>query len=178
MFFPFPLHCCQAKLWALWKHVRNLFCSKNLLEENFFKTSKWFFLFNSNICLFKYFMCHDLSLGLVTKARAWKGAGWNATRESRSHFWECGKMWGNKPTHSQVDSHFGSSSLDGLPIIQRVVWKIKIHWIEDSLYHWKALLTPTKFNIRRKMVFFPKSVICQSMLTHALFVHQFGPNLH
>ncbi len=33
MFLPFLLHCCETRLWVLWKHCRNLFCSKNLLEE-------------------------------------------------------------------------------------------------------------------------------------------------
>jgi hypothetical protein len=85
------------------------------------------------------------------------------------------KMWMNKPTHSQMDFRFGSSSLDGLSINQRMVWGIKTHWIEDSLYHLKALLTPTKFNIRRKMVFLPKSVICESKLTHALYCAPIWP---
>jgi hypothetical protein len=35
----------------------------------------------------------------------------NATQESRSHSRECGRLWRNEPTHSQVDSHIGIWSL-------------------------------------------------------------------
>jgi hypothetical protein len=37
---------------------------------------------------------------------------------SRSHIpcsRECKRVWGNEPSHSQVNSHFGSSNFNGLP---------------------------------------------------------------
>jgi hypothetical protein len=39
-------------------------------------------------------------------------------------------MWKNEPTHSQMGSHFGSWSLDGLPNFHRGILKDKIHWIK------------------------------------------------
>jgi len=44
--------------------------------------------------------------------------------EVESHFScprECKKMWRNESTHSQMGSHFGSWSSNGLPNLQRVI---------------------------------------------------------
>jgi len=54
--------------------------------------------------------------------------------KSRSHIScprECGRVWGNEPPHSQVSSHFGSWSPDGLPNLQRIIAWVKTHWIEE-----------------------------------------------
>ncbi len=40
-------------------------------------------------------------------------------------------MWGNEPPHSQVSSHFGSLTLDGLLNLQRAIAGVKTHWIEE-----------------------------------------------
>jgi hypothetical protein len=47
-----------------------------------------------------YYDCCNPSLGLTTKARACKVAGQEETLEWR-------KVWGNEPSHSQRNSHFG-----------------------------------------------------------------------
>ncbi len=36
--------------------------------------------------------CHDLNLGLVTKAKAWKGVGRKCNPGSHSHSWVCEKV--------------------------------------------------------------------------------------
>jgi hypothetical protein len=52
---------------------------------------------------FKTFVviCHNPSLGLMTKARACKVA-------SQEEAYEWKKVWGNEPSHSPVNFHFGS----------------------------------------------------------------------
>ncbi len=48
-------------------------------------------------------------------------------------------MWGNDPTHSQMDSHFGSWTPNGLSNLQKSIWKVKFIGLKSSLYHWKFL---------------------------------------
>jgi hypothetical protein len=43
---------------------------------------------------------------------------------------ECKKMWGNEPSHIQMNSHFGSWSPNGLLNFQRAIARVKTHWIE------------------------------------------------
>jgi len=79
-------------------------------------------------------LCYNFSFGLTIKARACKGAGQKWALES--HFmllgmWECGRVWGNEPSHFQVSSHFGSWSPDGLPYFQIAIVGVKTHWIEE-----------------------------------------------
>jgi len=50
-----------------------------------------------------------------------------------SCFRECRRVWENKPSHSQVNFHFGSWSPDGLLNLQRAIVGVKIHWIESFL---------------------------------------------
>jgi hypothetical protein len=74
-----------------------------------------------------------------------------AESEAKSHFscsWECRKLWGNEPTHSQVGSHFGNWNPTRLPNPQRAISGVETHWIEKSfiplknlLYYWKSLET-------------------------------------
>jgi hypothetical protein len=42
-------------------------------------------------------------------------------------------MRGNEPPHSQVSSHFGSWSPDGLSTFQKMIVRVKTHWIEKFL---------------------------------------------
>jgi hypothetical protein len=56
-----------------------------------------------------------------------------AKSEPGSHIscsWECKRMWGNEPSHSQMSSHFGSSNPNGFPNLQRAIAGVKTHWIE------------------------------------------------
>jgi len=46
---------------------------------------------------------------------------------------ECRRVWGNEPTHSQVDSHFGTWSPNRLLNLQRMIVGIKTHWSEKFL---------------------------------------------
>jgi hypothetical protein len=45
--------------------------------------------------------------------------------------WECKKVWGNGPSHSQGNSHLGSWSLGGLSKLQRAIEKVKIIRLEE-----------------------------------------------
>jgi hypothetical protein len=47
------------------------------------------------------------TLALGSRPKQGHGKMWtkNATQKSHSHSWECEKVWGNEPTHSQRDSH-------------------------------------------------------------------------
>jgi hypothetical protein len=46
---------------------------------------------------------------------------------------ECRKVWENEPSHSQVNSHFGSWSPNGLLNFKRAIAGVKTHWIEMFL---------------------------------------------
>jgi len=46
----------------------------------------------------------------------------------------------NEPTHSQVGSHFGSWSPDGLLNLQRVIVGVKTHWIEEFFISLETIL--------------------------------------
>jgi hypothetical protein len=64
---------------------------------------------------------------------------------------ECGRVWENEPSHSQLNSHFGNWSFDGLLNLQRAIAGVKTHWIEEffislknswNLYVWNGLAWP------------------------------------
>ncbi len=73
------------------------------------------------------------SLGLVTKARAYKGVGQEGSPGVTSHALGSVGKCENEPSHSQVSSHFGSWSPDGLPNFQRAIAGVKTHWNEEFL---------------------------------------------
>jgi len=76
--------------------------------------------------------CRNFNLRLTTKARAYKGGGQKKNLGIKFHahgsVWKC--EWKNEPPHSQMKSHFGSWSPDGLPNFKKEIIKVKIHWIE------------------------------------------------
>jgi hypothetical protein len=76
-------------------------------------------------------LCHNLSLG--TKARAYKGAGqeWNlrVTFHAPGSVGECEGM------NFQMNSHFGSQSINGLFNLQRAITRSKFIVFKNSLYH-------------------------------------------
>jgi len=95
--------------------------------------SEWSMRSCKNITI-KSAKCVDvatLALGLRPKQgleKVW------AKCEAGSHIsysWECKRVWGNEPSHSQMNSQFGSSSPSGFPNLQRVIAGVKTHWIED-----------------------------------------------
>jgi hypothetical protein len=47
--------------------------------------------------------------------------------------WKCRGVWGNEPPHSQVSSHFGSWSANGLLNLQRVIVGARTHCMEYFL---------------------------------------------
>jgi hypothetical protein len=74
-----------------------------------------------------------LALGLQPKQGFAKV--WTKTRPD-SHIscsCKCKRMWGNEPSHSQMNSHFGSWIPNGFPNFQRVIARVKIYWIEKFL---------------------------------------------
>jgi hypothetical protein len=99
-----------------------------------------------------HILCCNCSLELVTKARACKGCG--PKKKPVSHIscsQECKRVWGNEPLHSQVSSHFGSWSPNGLLNFQRTIIGVKTYWIEKffitlesswNLIVWNGLAQP------------------------------------
>jgi hypothetical protein len=101
--------------------------SKNPVEHKLLHI--WFFSFH--MCCN---ICHDPNLGLATKAKAWKSAGQECNLKitfALPRVWV--RVWGNEPTHSQMDSHFGSWNPYGAPNFQRVIWRVKTHWIKKKI---------------------------------------------
>jgi len=72
------------------------------------KTSQICFLINLQCCN-PSFCAHDQGTG-VAKMRAKRKLGSHITYSR-----ECRKVWGNEPSHSQSNSHFGRWSPGGLP---------------------------------------------------------------
>jgi hypothetical protein len=92
--------------------------------------------------LFIHYDCRNLSLRLVTKAKACKGASQEWSPRISFHAPERLRIWENggiEPPHSQVNSHFGSWSHDGLPNLQRTIVGVKTHWIKKFLISLVAL---------------------------------------
>jgi hypothetical protein len=87
-------------------------------------------------------MCRNHSLGFTTKARPCKGVGQKRSPGITFHVPEnVGKCEGMNPPHSQVKSHFGNWSPNGLPNFHRMILRSKPIGLKTSLYHWKALGT-------------------------------------
>jgi hypothetical protein len=63
---------------------------------------------------------------------------WAKSEARKVHFMflgvcESGKVRGNEPPHSQMSSHFGTWSFDGLLNLQKVIVGVKTHWIEKFI---------------------------------------------
>jgi hypothetical protein len=67
-----------------------------------------------DVVMFMWLICHNPRLRLVTKARACEGAGQVWKPRVTFHAPRSVGKWGNEPSHSQVNSHFGSWSPDGV----------------------------------------------------------------
>jgi hypothetical protein len=75
------------------------------------------------------------TLALGSRPRQGFAKVW-AKNEPGSHIscsWECKRVWGNEPPHSQVSSHLGSWSPKGLSNLQRAIARVKTNWIEEFL---------------------------------------------
>jgi hypothetical protein len=57
----------------------------------------------SKFVITKDMVCRNPSFGLATKAKGLQGKPGSHIRDS----WECRKVWGSEPSHSQGNSHFG-----------------------------------------------------------------------
>ncbi len=62
----------------------------------------------------------------VARLRAKRRPGSHATCS-----WECKKMWGNRLSHSQGNSHIESWNPGGLLNVQRAIVGVKTQWIEE-----------------------------------------------
>jgi hypothetical protein len=77
--------------------------------------------------------CRNQTLGLWPRqgfAKVW------AKTKPGSHIscsQECKRVWGNEPSHSQINSHFGSWSPNGLLNFQKAIVEVKTHWIKMFL---------------------------------------------
>jgi hypothetical protein len=76
--------------------------------------------------------CRNPSFGLATKAKACEGASqeWSLGVTFHAHG-SVGECEGMNPPYFQVNSHFGSWSLDGLPNLQRAISGVKVYYIEE-----------------------------------------------
>jgi hypothetical protein len=86
--------------------------------------------FGGRISTINKVICRNPSLGFATKAK--RVARLRAKRKPGSHItypWECRKVWGNEPSHSQGNSHFRKWSPGGLPKLQRKILGVKIQWL-------------------------------------------------
>jgi hypothetical protein len=61
------------------------------------------------------YSCRNPSLGLTTKARGCKVVAQEGDQKSLHMLPGMHKMWGNEPSHSQVNSHVGSWSPKWIP---------------------------------------------------------------
>jgi hypothetical protein len=75
--------------------------------------------------LLGHIRCRNLSLGLMTKIRGCKVAGQKGSPWVMSHAPENVREWGNRPSHSQGNSHFGNWNPPGLPNVQKAIVRVK-----------------------------------------------------
>lgn len=90
----------------------------------------YFIIIGLNLLQSHYHLCHDPSIMLATKAKAWQSAGRKCNLGVT--FTLVGK-WGNESTHSQVDSYFGSWNPYGVLNFQRGISRVQTHWIKELL---------------------------------------------
>jgi hypothetical protein len=121
--------CAQCELKVMLEMMLKIKWSCNLLkmfsQSQFHPLSANYMKGGMHVITFEG-KCRNPSFGLATKARVCKGAG-------QDWAWECKRVWGNEPSHSQMNSHFGSWSPNGLSNLQRVIAGVKIYWIEEFL---------------------------------------------
>jgi hypothetical protein len=83
----------------------------------------------TKVHVWKMMFVATLALGLwprqegVTRLQAKRKPGSHIT-----YSWECKKVWGSEPSHSQGNSHFGRWSPGGLPKLQRTISIVKTQW--------------------------------------------------
>jgi len=116
----------------------NLFCGVGGFIHIF---SLWHWRFEKGDAIVNHVGFHSLrnyfvaTLALGLRPKQGPTKVWTKS-EPRSHIscsWECKRVWGNEPPHSQMSSHFGSWSPNGLPNLQRVIAGVKTHWIEKFI---------------------------------------------
>jgi hypothetical protein len=73
--------------------------------------------------------CRNPNLGLATKARGCKVASQVEDLGTLHMLPGVQRVWGNEPSHSQGNSHFGRWSPGGLPKLQRAIWGVKTQWL-------------------------------------------------
>jgi len=109
----------------------SFYCTKDLQWMNNSHKLWFIYLFLSWMTFGNGLHCRNPSLGLATKVKGLQGCG---PRQSPwvafSCLWECKRMWGKEPSHSQVNSHVGSWSPGGLPNVQRAITRVKTQWLE------------------------------------------------
>jgi hypothetical protein len=143
------LYWCKnmCKLWFLgnFRACAQKYTTKEKLENNISKvvatttthltTCTNFQLWCQTCATFNYYSIIIATLTLGSRPRQGLARGW-AKRKLRSHiscFRECKRVWGNKPSHSQGSSHFGSWNPSGLSNFQRTNARVKTPWIEKIL---------------------------------------------
>jgi hypothetical protein len=105
-----------------------------------------FFILNQFILFFTWIIkcenlnydCRNPSLKLASKARACKVAGQEGSPGVTSHAPGSARVWGNEPSHPQMNSHFGSWSPNGFSNLQRAIAGIKTHWFEEFFISMKS----------------------------------------
>jgi hypothetical protein len=86
--------------------------------------------------------CRNPSLGLAIKAKGLQGYG--LRRKPGSHIScsrECQRVWGNDPSHSQVNSMLGVRVPMDSQIFRAQLQGLKLIVLKSSLYHWKVIKT-------------------------------------
>jgi hypothetical protein len=94
--------------------------------------SSWFFW------LEKLIKNNPKVTNVVTLALGFRPRQGFARVRAKKEAQECGRVWRNDPSHSQVNSHFGNWSHDGLSNFQRAIVGVKTHWIETFLLSLKS----------------------------------------
>jgi hypothetical protein len=113
---------CVLKIYLWPISIREL----NTLDSSFFEI-------NIHDCI-NCISCHDLSIEFAIKENASKGA----SRKCNLGVTFTLGMWRNEPTHSQVDSHFGSWNPYVVLDFQRGILGVKTRWIKKFLISWES----------------------------------------
>jgi hypothetical protein len=102
-------------LWCISSQIKKLLqLTPHCYINSFFQQLKYLDVYHKQVYVFLYnyinvIWCHNLNFGLTTKAKAWKGACQECNPWVTFALLKVGgSVWRNEPTHSQMDSYFGS----------------------------------------------------------------------
>jgi hypothetical protein len=112
------------------------------------------------IILLSHTSCRNFSFGACDENKDLQRCGPKVKPNSHiSCSWECRKVWGNEPTHSQVGFHVGNWGHDGLLNFLKIISRVKPNWIKNFLISLKRSWNSDVYNGLAWTIWVPKTQV-------------------